>query len=91
MHFGFIPQKIMLSEKQNVLLACSISSFEEVVLKISEVPRNKERTINNKLKTVLETNAIYKSLKNIKNIITGTRESILSTDQNIIVTNITYF
>jgi len=90
-HFSFIPNKITFLEKQDVLLADSISSFEEIVKKISETPGSIGKLINNKLNTVLKKNTAYGLLKNIKDIISGTRESIPNMDQNITVTDIPYF
>lgn len=90
-HFSFIPNKITFLEKQDVLLADSISSFEEIVKKISETPGSIGKLINNKLNTILKKNTAYVLLKNIKDIISGTRESIPNMDQNITVTDIPYF
>lgn len=44
-----------------------------------------------RLKTVFGKNTAYKSLKNIKDIIIDTRESISNMDQNITVTDIAHF
>lgn len=42
-HFGFILQKITFLKKQDVLLADSTLSFEEVVKTIAEVAENEGR------------------------------------------------
>jgi len=75
-HFSFIPNKITFLEKQDVLLADSISSFDEIVKNIPETPRSIGKPINNKLNTILKKNTAYGLLKNIRDIISGTRESI---------------
>jgi len=49
------------------------------------------KLINNKLNTILKKNTACGLLKNIKDIIFGTRESIPNMDQNITVTDIPYF
>ncbi|KAF0746556.1 Uncharacterized protein FWK35_00032030 [Aphis craccivora] len=90
-HFSFIPNKITFLEKQEVLLADSISSFDEIVKKISETPGSIGKSINTKLNTILKKNTAYGLLKNIKDIISGTCESISNMDQNITVTDIPYF
>lgn len=78
-------------EKQDVLLADSISSFDEIVKKISETPGSIGKLINNKLNTILKKNTTFGLLKNIKDIISDTRESISNMEQNITVTDIPYF